>query len=227
MNIWGKIWRGVKAIGGALVAGLTTAAEGAVMLSELGPVGVMVGAIGGALVGVGLNMGKVLDFVNNPNGDEDNVDVKQVLERPAAQVNSAISQAVANPSEPSSKIIMNTLSGIKQGGTWRSSFAAAGGHQFGRAITDGQIQGLTNRASGQLGVHPIALMAQGNGAFRSLLSRHGQTNAGYHGMNDHVLGAAYPIAAAAMAPIYGGGSGTGFGRGGAGTLQPASSGSSV
>jgi len=226
MAIWDKIWRGIKTFGTAIISGLTMAAEGAVVGSAAGPIGTMVGAIGGAFVGVGLNMGKILDFVNNPDGDSDNVDATQILNRPAGQINTAISHAVANPKEASSKIIMNTLEGIKQGGTWRSSFAAAGGNQFGRAITDGQIQGLINKAAGKMGVSPVTLLAHGNGAFRSLMSRQSQSSTMFHQMNDHVLGAAYPIAAKAMLSTYSGGA-TGFGRNGAGTLQSSSSGFSI
>lgn len=221
MGIWNKIWNGIKTFGTAIVSGLTAAAEGATVGSAAGPVGTVVGAISGALIGLVPNMKNIVDFVNNPDGTSDTTTVDHIVSRPADQVNSALSQAVANPSDPSSKVIINTLEGIKQGGTWRSSFAAAGGHQFGRALGDGQTQGLINKASAKMGVSPVTLMAHGNGAFRSLIGRQGQTNGNFHSINDHVLGAAYPIAAAAMSGTFG------SNGGGIRDLQPASSGISM
>jgi hypothetical protein len=221
MGLWDKIWGGIKAFGGAIFDGLEMAAAGALAGAVAGPVGIVAGAFGGALVGVGMNLPKMMDVIND--WDDKEPDAQSIGKRINGGLAApAISYAAANPNQPESKVINSTLDGVKAGATWRSSYIAAGGHQFGRAMHDGGVTGLVNRASAQMGINPVTAQAHGNGAFRSLIAKTGQSSAHFYGLNDHVLGAAYPVAGAVMAQTN-----SQFVRKTTPILQPSQSGSSI
>lgn len=196
MAVWSKIWQGIKVFGGAIKDAISYGSKGAEYGEMLGPEGAVIGAIGGAIVGLASNAPKIYDFVT---ADEEPT-VSSIHDRIGGQASAAISYAAANPNDPASKVIANTLLGVQNGATWRSAYHAAGGHAFGRALQEGQIQGIINKAASELGVSPTMAMAHGNGAFRSMLSKTaGQTNVFQGSVADHIMGSSYVVAGSALA----------------------------
>jgi len=193
-SLFQKILHGLSAIGGAVVGGFEGAMTGVMAGALLGPGGAAAGAIAGAIIGVGLNAGNVYSFLKET--EEPTID--STMQSMKRGTDAAIAYSILNPNDPESKVIQRTLDGVRAGGTWRSSFQAAGGHQFGRMISEGGIQGLVNRSAAQLGISPVTAMAQGNGAYRRLISKVGPNSVFSGNLNSAILASAHPIAGSAI-----------------------------
>ena len=196
MGLWDKIWEGIKTFGKGLYAGFQGAITGGTVGMVAGPIGIAVGILGGAIAGISTQLPNMIDYIDRM----EEPDAKSIVDRASGgQTSAAISYAAANPDDPASQVVLKTLTGVQAGGTWRSSWIAAGGHQFGRALGEGGIQSVVNKAAGELGVHPMTAMAHGNGAFRSMLSSAGgQSASGHEAVANHIRGAALQVAGSAL-----------------------------
>ena len=209
MSVWSKIWQGIKVIGPTVKDMFMGAISGAEAGEIAGPIGAGLGAMAGVIVGAVSHFSSIWDWTKTLSKDPNTNHAPELTSQDiyarahGGQSSAVISYAAANPRDPESKIVMQTLSNVQQGMSWRSAYTSAGGHQFGRALSDAAIQSVVNKAAGVIGVSPTFALMHGNGAVRQAASG-GSTTIGRNGINNMIMGQSHVLAGQALSSSYSG-----------------------